>query len=88
MPGDDHNDIYGAVDAILALRDTATCDEPSGRETFLDVQASYPDCFTLAHAVGIPSSDFLYYRNGFLIRRSRLDGALQKGVPSALSARV
>ena len=57
-------------------------------EEFLREQASDPYCKRVAEIIGIPGSQFEYNHQGYLLRKSPLDGTLQKFVPLALRPRV
>lgn len=60
---------------------------PSGQE--LIGQQSMDDfCKTAAASVVMPGSQFTVDRSGFLHRQVSIDGALQKGLPKSLQARI
>lgn len=61
---------------------------PIFTDVFLQAQATDAYCRSLSHTVGMPNSDFIYDRCGFLIRRSKRYGAFQKEVPKLLRPRV
>ena len=57
-------------------------------EELIAEQAKDEYCRSVAESVGKRSSSFAYDRNGVLVRKSRLDGTLQKVVPESLRARI
>ena len=57
-------------------------------EEFLRAQAGDAFCRFAAKTVGTPSSKFDIDRYGFLVRKSPLDGTLQRVVPTQLRPRV
>ena len=57
-------------------------------EEFLRAQAEDAFCRFAAEAVGTPNSKFDIDRYGFLVRKSPLDGTLQRVVPTRLRPRV
>ena len=73
---------------LFALVQEQTNVTPIAVEEFLREQASDPYCKRVAETVRIPGSQFEYNHQGYLLRKSSLDGALQKVVPLSLRSRV
>ncbi|CAN8075930.1 unnamed protein product [Agarophyton chilense] len=73
------------VTQILAQEETNVM--PVTREEFLREQAQDAYCRTLADQIGFKGSPFDVDHNGYIVRRSTLDGSLQKVVPKALRPR-
>ena len=70
------------------LTDSAKLDEPITVEELAQEQKADRYCQSIAELVGKPQSQFDVDRRGLLVRKSRIDGALQKLVPTSLRARV
>ena len=77
-----------ALPEVLALAQSNTEIVPFTVEEFLNEQATDPFCRKKAEAVGEKDSQFDYDRYGILVRKSNLDGALQRVVPVSLRARL
>ena len=54
----------------------------------IEEQQRRPMCREYAAMVGFPNYDFDFDENHILVRKLRLEGALQKVIPQALSERV
>ena len=63
-------------------------DDPIERETFINEQRNDVECNQYANFVGLPGSQFVYDREGYLSRVSKVDGALQRVVPRSLRIRL
>lgn len=55
------------------------------RNVLLKAKETDEDCRAFYHTVSTPNSDFMYDRSGILIRRSKMDGALQKVVYNTIA---
>ena len=84
----DPDDQFVECPEVLALVDNDAPADPIPIEEFLEEQSKDPFCKAKAETVGEANSNFDYDRYGFLVRRSPLDGALQRVVPKSLQARV
>ena len=73
---------------VFALRETDQNVMPITVDEFLQAQAEDNFCQSKANSVGEPGSQFDYDQYGFLVRKSTLDGSLQRVVPRSLRARV
>ena len=82
------NDDYVENPEVLALSETDPDVTPITTEEFMAAQSNDAFCKTQAGTVGQPGSQYDYDRHGFLVRKSRFDGALQRVVPHSLRARV
>ena len=88
-------EVVALADEAEAERETAAEDDgeereimPITAEEFLQEQSKDPFCIAKAKMVGDANSHFDVDQYGFLVRRSNLDGALQRVVPKTLRARV
>ena len=75
-------------DYALAVTPEERDISPISIEEFLQEQAGDPFCQSAAETVGEPASDYDVDRYGFLVRKSPLDGTLQRVVPKRLRAKV
>ena len=62
--------------------------EPVAPEEFLAAQKDDAYCRDTAQTVGQPGSAFNFDRDGILVRRSTLDGSIQKVVPDSLRSTI
>lgn len=66
-----------ADDELVQAESTLLDDKRINGEIFLAEQGRDVDFEAVAQTVGIPNSDFSYNQEGYLIRRSRVDGAVE-----------
>ena len=79
---------HDSLQKVLAMIPEETDIVPITPQEFLEEQSKDPYCQSQKEKTELDNSKFKYDHNGFLVRRSSIDGALQKVVPKSLQARL